>query len=45
MLQQWYPLYQDRVDATLSRIFDERYKSTSSLLEGEFESAMRYAVE
>jgi len=33
MLQQWYPLYQSRIDMAIARIFDERYSSAASDIE------------
>lgn len=44
MLQQWYPEYQERIQSALEILFTSR-SSGKTHLEGEFESALRYAVE
>lgn len=45
MLQNWLPIYQDRVNEAISRYFTSTYLDNSSSLEIEFISALRHAVE
>lgn len=41
----WLPLYQNRINESLSRFFAHRYASDISRIESEFVSALRHAVE